>query len=151
MTRSISSVPLPSHVQLFATPWTAAYQDSLAFTISWNLYKLMFIKSVMPSTISFSVVPFSCLQSFPAVGSFLMSQLFPSGGQSIGASASCISPSNEYSGLIPFRTDWFDLLAIQGTLNSLLQHHSWKAPNIWCSAFFMVLLSHPYWKNHSFD
>ena len=89
-----------------------------------------------------SVVPFSsCLQSFPASGSFLMSQFFASGGQRIDQR---ISPSNEYSGLISFRTDWFNLLAVQGTLKSLLQHHSSKAAILWHSAFFMVQLSQPY-------
>ena len=80
-----------------------------------------------------------------------MSQLFASGGQSIGVSASAC-PSNEYSGLISFRMDWFDLLAVQGALKSLLQHYSLKASIFWCSALFMVQLSHPhdYWKNHSF-
>ena len=81
--------------------------------------------------ISSSVIPFSCLQSFPASGSFPMSWLFTSDGQSIGASA--ISPSNEYTGLISFRLYWFDLLAIQGTLMSLLQHHSSKASILWHS------------------
>ena len=90
-------------------------------------------------TISFSVVPFSsCLQSFPASGSFQMSQLFSSGGQSIGVSA-----SNEHSGLI-FRMDWLDLLSVQRTLGSLLQHHSWKAWILRRSAFLIVQLSHPY-------
>ena len=97
----------------------------------------------MPS-ISSSVIPFSCLQSFPASGSFPVSQFFTSGGQSIGASASTISPSNEYSGLTSFRMDWLDLLAVQGTLKSLLQHHSSKASILQCSAFFTVQLSHPY-------
>ena len=84
-------------------------------------------------TISLSVIPFSsCLQSFPALGSFLMSWLFASGGQSIGASASAISPSSEYWGLISFRTDWFDLLAVQGTLKSLLQHRSSRASILQC-------------------
>ena len=92
-------------------------------------------------TISSSVIPFSCLQSFPASGSFLMSQILASGGQSIGALASVL-PMN--SGLISFRTDWFDLLADQGTLRSLLQHHSSKASILWRSAFFIVQLSHPY-------
>ena len=88
-----------------------------------------------------SVTPFSSWpQSFPAWGSFLMSQLFPSGCSSIDASA--ISPSNEYSGLIFFRIDWFDLLAVQGTLKSLLQHHKSKASILWGSAFFTVQLSH---------
>ena len=87
-------------------------------------------------TISSSVAPFSCLQSFPGSGSFPVSQLFTSGGQSIGASL-----SNEYSGLISFRIDWFDLPAVQGTLRSLLQYNS-KASLLQCSAFFMVQLSH---------
>ena len=91
-------------------------------------------------TILSSVIPFSCLQSFPGSGSFLMSQLFASGGQSIGASA----PSNEYSRLISFRINWFDILAVQGTLKSLLQHHSSKTSILRHSAFFMVQLSHPY-------
>ena len=94
-------------------------------------------------TISSSVIPFSCPQSFPASRSFPMSQLFASGGQSIGVSAST-SPSNEHSGLISFRTAWLDLCAIQGTPKSLLQHHSSKASILWCSAFFIVHLSHPY-------
>ena len=80
-----------------------------------------------------------------------MSQLFMLGGQSIGASAP-LSPSNEHSGLISLKFDWFDLLAVQGTLKSLLQHHSSKASVLWCSAFSMVQQSaHDYWKNHSFD
>ena len=93
-------------------------------------------------TISSSVVPFSSyLQSFPASGSFPMSQFFASGGQSIGVSASA---SNEYSGLISFRMDWLDLLAVQGTFKSLLQHHSSKASILQCSCFSIVQLSHPY-------
>ena len=95
--------------------------------------------------ISSSVIPFSsCPQSFPASGSFQMSQLFTSGGQSIGSFRFSISPSNEYSGLISFRTDWLDLLAVQGTHKSLLQHLSSKASILRCSAFFIVQLSHPY-------
>ena len=95
-------------------------------------------------TISSSVVPFSsCLQSFSASGSFPVSQCFASGGPSIGYSFS-ISPSNEYSALISFWMDWLDLLAVQGTLKNLLQHHSSKASILWCSAFFIVQLSHPY-------
>ena len=104
-------------------------------------------------TISSSIVPFfPCLQSFPASGSFPTSQFLTSGGQNIGASASAC-PSNEYSGLISFRIDWLDLLAVQGTLKSLLQHHSSKASILRCSAFFMVRLTskHDYRKNHSFD
>ena len=96
-------------------------------------------------TSSFSVTPFSsCLQSFPAPGSFPMSHFFSSGGQSMRVSAFSISHSNEYSVLISFRMDWLDLLAVQGTLKSLLQHHSSKSSILWCSAFFIVQLSHPY-------
>ena len=94
--------------------------------------------------ISSSVVPFSsCPHSLPASGSFPMSQLFTSGGQSIGVSVR-ISPSNEHTGLIFFRMDWLNLLAVQGTLKSILQHHSSKPSIFWCSAFFTVQLSHPY-------
>ena len=96
-------------------------------------------------TISSSVLPFSsCLQSFQASRSFQMSQFFASGGQSIKSFSFSISPSNEYSGLISFRMDWLDLVAVQGTLKSLLQHNSSKASILQCSAFFMVQLLHPY-------
>ena len=95
--------------------------------------------------ISSSVVPFSsCPQPLPASGSFPMSQLFAWGGQTIGSFSFSISPSNEYPGLISFRMDWLDLLAVQETLKSLLQHHSSKASILWHSAFFTVQLSHPY-------
>ena len=95
-------------------------------------------------TISSSVIPFSSyLQSFPTSGTFQMSQFFTSGGQSIGFIFN-ISPSNEHPGLISFRMDWLDLLAVQGTLKSLLQHHSSKASIFRCSAFFTVQLSYPY-------
>ena len=96
-------------------------------------------------TISSSVVPFSsCLQSFPASGSFQMSWFFASDGQNIGSFSISISPSNEYSGLISFRIDCLNLLANQGTLKSLLQHHSSKVSILQHSAFFMVQLSYPY-------
>ena len=92
-----------------------------------------------------SVIFFSyCLQSFPASGSFPKSQFFASGVQSIGVFSFSISPSNEYSGLISFRMVWLDLFVVQGTLKSLLQHHSSKASILLCSAFFIVQLSHPY-------
>ena len=97
--------------------------------------------------ISSSVIPFSpCLQSLPTSGSFPMCQFFISGGQSISFNFN-ISPSNKYSGLIFFRTDWFDLLSVQVTLKSLLQHHRSKASILWCSAFFLVQLLHPYMAN----
>ena len=96
-------------------------------------------------TISSSVIPFSsCFQSFWASGPFLMSWFFTSGGQKYWSFRFSISPSNEYSGLFSFRIDWLDLLAVQGTLKSLLQHHSSKASFLQCSAFFMAQLSHPY-------
>ena len=94
-----------------------------------------------PTIASFIVPFFSHLQSFPVSGSFPMSQFFASGGQSFSFN---IRPSNEQPGLISFRMDWLDLLAVQGTLKSLLQHHSSKASIPWCSVFFIVQLSHPY-------
>ena len=123
-----------SHVPLFATPWTTACQGSLSFTISWSLFKLMSIELVMPSSQLPSVIPFSsCLQSLPASESFLVSWLFTTGGQSIGTSTLA---SNKYSGLIFCRIDWFDFFAVQEILKSLCQHHSSKAPILWCSADF---------------
>ena len=130
---------------LFVTPWTAAFQVSPSFTICWSLLKLMSIDvQWCHPTISSSLVPFCCPQSFPASRSFPMSHLFTSGGQTIGASASLSVPSNDYSGLISFRIDWFDLLAFQGSLKSLLQHHSLNASILRRPTFFMVQLSHPY-------
>ena len=130
-----------------------ACQASLSLTHSWSLLKLIFIESVMPSNhLTSSVISFfSCLQSFPALGTLLTNwtnESVPCIGRSKYWSFHfCISPSNEYSGLISFRIDWFDLLAVKGTLKSLLQHHSSKASILRCSAFFMVQLSHPYVTN----
>ena len=139
-----SSVQLLSCVWLFATPWTAECPPCPS-PIPGACSNSCSLSRWCHPTISSSVVPFSShLQSFPASGSFPMSQLFTSGGQSIGASALAISPSNEHSGLISFRMDWLDLLAVQGTLKSLLQHHSSEASILWHSAFFVVQLSHPY-------
>ena len=108
-----------------------------------SLLKLMSIESVMPSNHLILCHPLLLLPSiFPATGSFPMSQLFTSGGQNYWSFS--ISPSNEYSGLISFRIDWFDTLAVQQTFKSLLQHHSSKASILWRSAFFLVQLSHPY-------
>ena len=136
--RSVMSDSLPPHGlqhtrPLCLSPTPGVYSNSCP--LSWWCHP----------TISSYVIPFSShLQSFPASGSFQMSQLFASGGQTIGSFSFNISPSNEYSGLISFRMDWFDLLAVQGTLKSLLQHHSSKASILWHSAFFIVQLSHPY-------
>ena len=118
-----SSIQSLSYVQLFGTPWTVAHQASLSVTISQSLLSSCPLNWWCHPTISSSVVPFSSfLQSFPASGSFPMSQFFASGGQSIGSFSFSISSSNEYSGLISFRMDWLDLLAVQGTFKSLLQH-----------------------------
>ena len=128
------------------TPWTAPCQATLSITNSQSLFKFMSIESMMIIQTSHSLSSFSsCLQSFLASGSFLMSHFFASGGQSIGSFSFSISPSNEYSGLIAFRIDWFDLLAVQGTLKSL-QHHSSKASILQdCFlSFLIVQLSHPY-------
>ena len=127
-----------------ATPWTAACRASLSITNSWSLPNSCPLSWWGHPSISSSVVPFSSHpQSFPAVGSFSVSLFFASGGQSIGASASPCT-SNQYSGLISFRMERCDLLAIQGTLKRLLQHHSSKTSILWHSAVFMVQLSHPY-------
>ena len=95
-------------------------------------------------TISSSVIPFSCFQSFPASGSFPISQLFSWGAQNIGVSASASVLPMNIPWLISFRIDWLDIFAVQGTLRNLLHHHSSKAAILWCSAFFMVQLSHPH-------
>ena len=136
-------VQLLSHVWLFVTPWTPAHQASLSFSISQSLLKLMSIESVMPSNHLILCHPLLLLLPvFPSIRVF-SNELVLRIKWSMYWSFS-ISPSNEYSGLISFRSDWLDLLAVQGTLKSLLQHHSSKASILWHSAFFMVQLSHPY-------
>ena len=141
-----NSIQSLSHVWHFATLWTAARQASLSITISQSLLKLMFIKLVMPSNHFILYCP-CLLQSFPASESFPMSLFFGSGWPKHWSFSFGIIPSNEYSGLISFRMDWLDLLAVQGTLKSLLQYRSSKASILWCSAFFIVQLSHPYMTN----
>ena len=133
-----------SHVQLFATPMDCRLLcPPLSPRVCSNSCPL---SQWCHPTILTSVIPCSfCLQSFPASGSFLIGQLFASGGQCIGTSSSVsVLPANKYSELFSFRIDWFDLLAVQGTLKSLLQHHNLKASVLQHSAFFMVWLSHPY-------
>ena len=141
---TVSSVQLLSHVQLFETPWTAAHQASLSITnygaclnlcplSQWchptisSCHPLLLLPSIFPSIRVFSNESVLCIR-WPKYWSFSFN----------------ISPSNEHSGLISFRMDWLDLLAVQGTLKSLLQHHSSKASILRCSAFFIVQLSHPY-------
>ena len=140
-----SSVQSLSYVQLFATPWTEAHQASLSITNSQSLLKLMSIKSVMPPNHFILCHPLLLLASiFPSIRVFSdMSALHIRWLKYSNFSFS-ISPSSEYSGLISFRIDCLDLLAVQGTLKSLLQHHSSKASILRCSAFFIVQLPHPY-------
>ena len=130
-------VQLLSHVQLFVTPLTVAHQASLSITISWSLLKLMFIELVMPSNHLILCFPLLLPPSiFPSIR-ILSNESVPHIRWSKYWSFSfSISPSNEYSGLISFRIDWFDLLAVQGTLKNLLQHNSSKASILWCSTFF---------------
>ena len=140
-----SSIQLLSHVQLFATPWTAACQASLSITNSWSLLKLMSIQSVMPSKHLILCRPLLLLPSIcPSIRVFSNESALHIRWPTYWSFSFNISPSNEYSGLISFRVDWLDLLAVQGTLKSLLQHHSSKASILWHSNFFIVQLSHPY-------
>ena len=139
---SVSVQPL-SHFWLFVTPWAAALQASLSITNSQSLLKLMSFESMMPSNHFILCCPFSSsLQSYLASGSFQVSQLFASSGQSIGVLASVQSFQWTFRADL-FRMDCLDLLAVQGTLKSLPQHHSSKASTLRCSAFFILQLSHP--------
>jgi len=143
--RLLSSVQSLSRVQLFATPWTAVRQASLSITNSWSLPKLMCIESVMPSNHLILHRPSLLLPSiFPSIKVFPNKLVLCIRWPKYQSFSFSISPSSEYSGLISFRIDWFDLLAVQGTLKSLLQHHSSKASILRCSAFFIIQLSHPY-------
>ena len=151
---SLSSVQLLHHVWFFVTPQTAARQASLSIINSWSLLRLMSIEVVMLSS---HLILCHLLLLPPSI--------FPNNRVFWNESALCIrwpkywsfcfniSPSSEHPGLISFRMDWLDLLAVQRTLKSLLQHHSSKASILWHSAFFIVQLSHPYthWKNHSLE
>ena len=138
-------VHLLSCVLLFVTPWTASHQASLSTTNSWSLLKLMSIRLVMPSNHLIFCHPLLFLPSiFPSIRVFSKELVLCIRWPKYWSFCFSISPFNEYSGLISFRTDWLDLLAVQGTLKSLLQHHSSKASILRHSAFFIVLLSHPY-------
>ena len=142
--RQFSSVQLLSHVQLFAAPWTAAHQASLSITNSWSLLKLMSIESVMPSNHLILYHPHLLPSIFHSIRVFSNESVLRVSWPKYWSFSFSISPSNEYSGLISFRMDWLDLLAIQGTLKGLLQPHSSKASILQHSAFFIVQLSHPY-------
>ena len=130
-----SSVQSFSCVQLFAAPWPAACQASLSSTNSWRLLRLMSIKLVVPSNHLILCHPLLLLSSiFPSIRVFSSESILCIKWPQSWSFSFSISPSNKYSGLIPFRMDCFDLLAVQGTLKSLLQHHSLKASILWCSA-----------------
>ena len=145
----LTSVPFSSvaqsFVQLFVTPWTAAQRDSLSVTNSQSLLKLMSIELVMPPNHLILCRPLLRLPSiFPSIRIVSSESALRIRWPKDWSYSFSISPSNKYSGLISFRMDWLDLLAVQGTLKSLLQHHSSKASILWLSAFFMVQLSHPF-------
>ena len=140
-----SSVQSLSRVRLFATPWIAARQASLFLTISQSSLKLMSIKSVMPSNHLILCCPLFLLPPIPPIIWVLSNEsTLHVRWPKYWSFSFSISPSKEHPGLISFRMDWLDLLAVQGTLKSLLQHHSSKASVLWFSAFFTVQLSHPY-------
>ena len=138
-----NSVQSLSRIQLFVTPWTMARQASLCITNPWSLLKLMSIESVMPSNHLILCHPLLSPSIFPSIRVFSNESVLRIKWPNYWSSKS-ISPSNEYSGLLSFRVDCLDLLAVQGTLKSLLQHHRSKASILQCSAFFTVQLSHPY-------
>ena len=140
-----SSVQLLSCVWLFATPWTAARQASLSITNSWSLPKLMSIESVMPSNHLILCRPLLLLPSiFPTIRVFSNESVLCMRWPKYWSFSFCISSTNEHPGLISFWMDWLDFLAVQGTLESFPQHCSSKPSILWCSAFFIVQLSHPY-------
>ena len=149
------SVQLLSHVRLFVTRWTAAHQASQSITNSWSLLKFMSIDSVMPSNHLILCHPLLLLPSiFPSIRVFSSESVLHIRWPKYWSFSFNISPSNEHPGLISFRMDWLDLLAVQGTRKSLLQHHSSKASILRRSAFFVVptlTFIHDHWKNHSLD
>ena len=140
-----SSVQSLSLVQIFVTPWIAACQASLSISNSQRLPKLMSIESEMPSNHLILSCPLLLLPSiFPSIRVFSNESVLRIRWPKYWSFSFNISPSNEYLGVISFRIEWFDLVAVQGTLKNLLQHHSSKASVLWHSAFFVVQLSHPY-------
>ena len=144
MLSHFSSVQSLSHVRLFVTPWTAARQASLSITNSQSLPKFISIESLMPCK-HFILCRLILLPSiFPSIKVFSNESALRIRWPNYWSFSFTIRPSNEHPGLISFRMDWLDLLALQGTLKSLLQHNSSKASILWCSAFFIDQLSHPY-------
>ena len=140
-----SSVQSLSHVQLFVTPWTSVRQASLSITNSSSLLKLMSIELVMPSNHLILCRPLLLLPSFfSSIRIFSKESVLCIRWPRYWSFSFSISPFNEYSGLISFRMDWLEILAVQGTLKSLLQHHSSKTSILQCLAFFIVQFSHPY-------
>ena len=154
-THQFNSVQSLSRVRLFVTPWTAARQASLSITNSQSLLKLLSIESVMPSNILIICCPLLLPPSiFPTIRVFSSESVLRLRWPKYCSFSFSMSLCNEYSGLIPFRIDWLDLLADQGTLKSLLQHHSSKASiSLTLSFLYRPTLTsiHDYWKNHSFD
>ena len=150
-----SSVQLLSHVRLFVTPWIAARQTSLSNTHSQSLLKLMFIESVMPSNHLILCRPLLLPPSiFPSIRVFSNESALSIRWPKYWHFSFNISPSNKYLGLISFRMDWLDILSVQGTLKSLLQHHSSKASIFRHSSFLhspTLTSIHDHWKNHSLD
>ena len=146
-------VQLFRHVGLFATPWTATCQASLSFTISWSLLKLMSIESVMPTNHLVLCCPLPLPSIFPSIRVFSNESVLHIKWPKDWTFSFSISPSNEYSGLISFRMDWLDLLAVQGTLKSLLQHQFKSINSSILSLLYGPTLTsiHEYWKDHSFD
>ena len=135
-----------------ATPWTAARQASLPLAVSWSLLKLMSIESMMPSNhlvLCRPPSPPALISIFPRIRVYSNELALHIRWSNYWNFTSSISPFNEYSRLISFRIDWFDLLVVQGILKSLLQHHSSKTSVPWCSVFFMVQLSHYPYQNSS--
>ena len=139
-----SSVQSLNHVQFFVTPWTAECQASLSLTINWSLPKFVSTESVMPSNHFILCCPLLLPSILSSIRGFSSELSLHIRWPNYWSSCFSISPSNEYSGFISFRIDWLDLLAVQGTLKSFLQHHSSKASILRCSAFFKVKLSHLY-------
>ena len=150
---SVVSSVAQSWVQLFVTPWTAAHQASLSITNSQSSPKPMSIESVMPSNHLILLSPSPPALSLPSIRVFSNELALRIRWPKYWSFSFSISPSNEHPGLISCRMDWLELLAVQGTLKSLLQHHSSKASILQFSAFFTVQLSHPYktTENHSLD